>query len=812
MNQRYFRWAFDLATVGLLAVTLVCFSFLCVFTYLEASLPSIDIIVKGGKLTVPLRIYTRDGRLIGQYGDERRLLVEYDQIPESMRDAFLAAEDDRFFRHHGIDIPGLGRALIVNILSGRPDQGAGTITMQTARVFLLSSEKKLRRKFLEIFLAYRIESELTKQQILRLYLNKIFLGQRAYGVAAAAEVYFGKKLDDLNLAETATIAGLPQAPSDDNPVTNPEKAKMRRAYVLRRLRELHKISPAQEQAARLVPMQSQLHGPASEVEAPYLGEMVRNELVQKYGERVYSEGFRVVTTLDSSMQSAANLALRVGLIEYDRRHGYRGVSGHEATLPTTQDAIDQVLDGYSTVGGLLPALVTSVHDQSAEVSIKGGREATLPWSGISWARAAGNDGGVGAEIKKAGEVLHAGDVVYVVAMGRLVELAQVPDAQSALVAVDPRDGAVAALTGGFDFYNSKFNRAVQARRQPGSAFKPFIYSAALENGFTPASVILDAPVVMEDSAMESTWRPQNVTGKFYGPTRLREALVRSRNLVSVRLMRAMGTRYTVDYVTRFGFNKDALPENLTLALGSLQVSPLQLASGYAVFANGGYRIRPYYIQSVEDGEGKELVSATPVVVCAECADPRPNFSVTSGDESVGGRLATVPAQNQAPLVIRPENSWLLTDMMGDVVRRGTARRALVLNRTDIAGKTGTTNDHHDAWFSGFAPNLVSTVWVGYDDERSLGAGEEGGRTAVPIWTYFMQQALRGIPDQRRPMPDGLVTVRISPTTGEIASSDDPNGILEIFIEGHLPQPPEAGQDNSGPRTPDKDSKDDEPLF
>jgi len=811
VNHRYFRWAFDLTAVGLLTATLVALSFLCVFSYLEASLPSIGLIDQG-KLPVPLRIYTRDGRLVGQYGDERRLLVEYDQIPEEVRDAFLAAEDDRFFRHHGIDFPGLARALIVNILSGRPDQGAGTITMQTARVFLLSSEKKLRRKFLEIFLAYRIEHDFTKQEILTLYLNKIFLGQRAYGVAAAAEVYFGKKLDELNLAEAATIAGLPQAPSDDNPVTNPEKAKSRRGYVLRRLRELHKITPQEEQAARQVPMQSQLHGPASEVEAPYLGEMVRNEMVQKYGERVYSEGFRVITTLDSSMQAGANLALRVGLIEYDRRHGYRGAIGHQVELPATPQAMDEVLDGYPTIGGLLPALVTSVHEQSVDVNVKGGRSVTIPWSGLSWARPAAADGTVGPEVKKAGDAVHVGDVIYVLVTGRLIELAQVPDAQSALVAVDPRDGAVAALTGGFDFFNSKFNRAVQARRQPGSAFKPFLYSAALENGFTPASVILDAPVVMEDTSMENTWRPQNVTGKFYGPTRLREALVRSRNLVSVRLMRAMGTKFTMDYVSRFGFERSALPENLTLALGSLQVSPLQLASGFSVFANGGYRIKPYFIQSIEDGEGKVLFSASPIVACAECADSKPDYTVPYGNQAPGGRLTTVPAANQAPLVIRPENSWLLTDMMSDVVRRGTARRALVLGRDDIAGKTGTTNDHHDAWFSGFAPNLVATVWVGFDDERSLGAGEEGGRTAVPTWTYFMLQALKGVPEQHRTIPNGLVSVRISPLTGELASSDDPSAIFETFIEGHLPQPAEPGQDNSNPRTSEKDNKDDEPIF
>jgi penicillin-binding protein 1A len=811
VNQRYFRWAFDLTAVGIVAAALISFSFLCVFSYVEASLPSIDSLIKT-PLPVPLRIFTRDGRLIGQYGDERRTLVEYDQIPEQVRDAFLAAEDDRFFRHHGIDFPGLARALLVNILSGRPDQGAGTITMQTARVMLLSSEKKLRRKFLEIFLAYRMESNFTKQEILTLYLNKIFLGQRAYGVAAAAEVYFGKKLDELNLAEVATIAGMPQAPSDDNPVTSPEKAKMRRTYVLRRLRELHKITVEQEQAARQVPMQSQLHGPASEVEAPYLGEMVRNEMVQKYGERVYSQGYRVVTTLDSSMQSAANLALRVGLIEYDRRHGYRGPLGHEAVLPASESALDQVLDGYPSIGGLRPALVTAVRDQSASVDVKGGLATAIPWSGLSWARAAGSDGSVGPEVRTASDVVHVGDIVYVLMMGKLVELAQVPDAQSALVAVDPHDGAVAALTGGFDFFNSKFNRAVQARRQPGSAFKPFIYSAALEHGFTPASVILDAPVVMEDSSMENTWRPENVTGKFYGPTRLREALVRSRNLVSVRIMRAMGTRYTLDYVSRFGFDKAALPENLTLALGSLQLSPLQLASGFSVFANGGYRIQPYFIQSIEDGKGDLLYSASPIIACTECADAKPEYSVAATDQSPYGRLATVRASRQAPLVIRPENVWLMTDMMRDVIRRGTARRALVLGRDDIAGKTGTTNDHHDAWFGGFTPKLVATVWVGYDDERSLGAGEEGGRTAVPIWTYFMLQALRGASEQRLPMPNGLVSVRISPTTGELAGSDDPTAIFETFIEGHLPQPADTNPDNPKPHATDKDNKDDEPLF
>ncbi len=811
MNQRYVRWAVDLAAAGILIAALVAFSFLCVFSYVEASLPSIDSLIKT-PLPVPLRIYTRDGRLLGQYGDERRTLVQYDQIPQEVRDAFLAAEDDRFFRHHGIDFPGLARALIVNILSGRPDQGAGTITMQTARVMLLSSEKKLRRKFLEIFLAYRIESDFTKQEILTLYLNKIFLGQRAYGVAAAAEVYFGKKLDELNLAEVATIAGMPQAPSDDNPVTNPEKAKMRRTYVLRRLRELHKITVEQEQAAQQVPMQSQLHGPASEIEAPYLGEMVRNAMVQKYGERVYSEGYRVVSTLDSTMQAAANLALRVGLIEYDRRHGYRGASGHEAALPATQSALDQVLDGYPTIGGLRPALVTAVHDQSAGVSVKGGLATAIPWSGLSWARAAGADGTVGPEVRNAADVVHVGDIVYVLMTGRLVELAQVPDAQSALVALDPHDGAVAALTGGFDFFNSKFNRAVQARRQPGSAFKPFIYSAALENGFTPASVILDAPVVMEDTSMETIWRPENVTGKFYGPTRLREALVRSRNLISVRLMRAMGTRYTVDYVSRFGFDKAALPENLTLALGSLQLSPLQLASGFSVFANGGYRVQPYFIQSVEDGKGNLLYAASPVVACAECVDARPDYSIAAADRSPAGRLATVRAAHQAPLVIRPENTWLMTDMMRDVIRRGTARRALALGRDDIAGKTGTTNNHHDAWFGGFTPKLVATVWVGFDDERSLGAGEEGGRTAVPIWTYFMLQAMQGAADQRLPMPNGLVSVRISPTTGELAGSDDPNAIFETFIEGHLPQPADTNQDSARPHPTDKDNKDDEPLF
>lgn len=821
MKQRYLRAAFVVAVTTLFTAAVVFYSALSAYVYLAPGLPDVEAL-RDVKLQVPLRVYSRDNRLIAQIGEYRRIPVAYQDIPEQVVLAFLAAEDDRFFRHHGVDYPGLVRATLINLLSGQRSQGGGTITMQLARNIFLTPDRTWRRKLSEIFLSFRIESSFSKQEILTLYLNKIFLGQRAYGVAAAAEVYFGKPLDTLTLAETATIAGLPQAPSRDNPVASVERAKVRRAYVLRRMRETDVIEAGQFDEAVAAPLTAELHGPAAEIEAPYVAEMARADAFARFGESIYTAGYRVITTIDSRLQHAANGALRVGLIEYDRRHGYRGpLARAEIRRGQTANEIASLLEAHPSINALQPAVVVEVAERGARVVLADATSAQLDWLGLAWARQA-LDSGLGPEPKNAGEIVKPGDIVYVIRTGNSVQLAQPPAAQGALVAVDPRDGAIAALNGGFDFFVSKFNRASQARRQPGSAFKPFIYSAALERGFTPASVVLDAPVVFEDDATEDVWRPENSTQQFYGPTRLREALVRSRNLVSVRVMRAMGIAYTVDYLTQFGFAREGLPGDLTLALGSLQLSPAELAAGFATFANGGFRVKPYYIERIEDATGAMLFESRPLIVCRECAPSVPpsapaaeiqqvSFGASGASDTApraSGRMYLAPEQ-VAPRAISEHNAYLLADMMREVITRGTARRAQALERPDVAGKTGTTNDHHDAWFCGFNANLVASVWVGFDEEASLGAGEEGGRTAVPIWTHFMREALRNTPQAPIPTPEGLVTVKISPQTGLLASADDPGGVFETFMPEHMP---EAADPFAPGTTRDPDAEKDEPLF
>ena len=819
MNQRYLKTGFLTLLVLTLLAGAIAYAALCTYVYLAPALPDVDTL-RDVRLQVPLRVYSRDGRVIAQIGEYRRIPVSYEDIPERLQSAFLAAEDDRFFAHHGVDYAGLLRATMINLVSGQPSQGGGTITMQLARNMFLTPERRFDRKLKEIFLSFRIESEFSKQEILTLYLNKIFLGQRSYGAAAAAEVYFGKTLGDLSLAETATIAGLPRAPSLDNPVANIERAKLRRAYVLRRMRQTGQIDATEFEEASTAAMTSRLHGPRVEVEAPYVGEMARSDAVTKFGETVYTEGYKVVTTIDSRLQQAANGALRVGLMEYDRRHGYRGPLAHVDIQPG-QSPVELVaaLEQQPSINVLEPALVTEVAERTAKVLLRDGSSTTVDWVGLSWARRALDDT-VGPEPKSAADVVKAGDIVYVIRTGETAQLAQPPAAQGALVAVDPVDGAITALNGGFDFFVSKFNRVIQARRQPGSAFKPFVYSAALENGFTPASVVLDAPVVFDDDAAEDTWRPENATGQFYGPTRLREALVRSRNLVSVRLMRAMGTAYTMDYLTRFGFERADLPSDLTLALGSLQLTPAELAAGFATFANGGFRVQPYYLERIEDATGETVFESRPKMVCGDCETAGVggrlpelrggDFEATiAAFDAVRGGRGYLPAERVAARAITQQNAYLLADMMGDVIRRGTARRAQVLNRNDLAGKTGTSNDHHDAWFCGFNGRLVAAAWVGFDQEASLGAGEEGGRTAVPMWVHFMREALRGTSEAPVPAPEGLVTVKISPATGLLASADDPGAVFETFIEGHLP---ESGDPFGPDADRDRSADTDEPLF
>lgn len=784
-----------LAVTGLTVA--VAYAFACCFVFLSPSLPTADA-MRNTELQVPLRIYSRSGHLMAQIGEQRRIPVPIEQIPLRVRQAFIAAEDDQFYEHSGFDYAGVLRAAINNVLSSST-QGGSTISMQTARSMFLTQRRNLRRKLQELFVTYRLEKEFTKDEILSLYLNGIFFGHRAYGVAAAAETYFGKSLDQLTLAETATLARVPQSPSRINPISAPEEMVGRRGYVLRRMRELGYINAGDAETASKATVKARIHTPNFEIEAPYVVEMVRLEVIRRYGAQAPNQGYKVFTTIDTRLQAAANRALRLGLIEYDRRHGWRGAQNRvELKAGDGAEQFAGYVDEYPMLGGLLPAVVTEVTAKSAKAYARDRGPVSLDWDALSWARRKITDDEQGPEPKSAAEILARGDIVYVLA-GRngVAQLTQIPEAESALVALDPNDGGLAALVGGFDYFESgrgKFNRATQAKRQPGSAFKPFLYSAALENGFTAASVIMDAPVIIEGPGMEEAWRPENSSGKFYGPTRLREALVNSRNLVSIRLLQEMGVRKAIDHATKFGFQRDQLPTNLTLALGTMPATPLEVATGFAVFANGGFSVKPYFIDRVVKPDGS-VDYAEPAIVCKSCEQPGP-AGLAPGSNNVAPSLRNrVLLRSPKPMladkqiakrVISPQNSWLINSMMADVITRGTGRRALSLGRNDLGGKTGTTNDAKDTWFNGFMPDLVATVWVGYDQERSLGRGEEGARTAVPIWVHFMREALRSVPQHSRPMPDGLIQARVNPETGALANADDPGGVFETFMLDRMP--------------------------
>jgi len=771
-------------TIILLVLSLV------LYAKIEPQLPSIESL-KDVQLQVPLRIYTSDRKLMAEFGEKRRTPVRIEDVPPDLIQAFLAAEDDRFFEHPGVDFQGLLRAGVELLRTGQKRQGGSTITMQVARNFFLSTEKTYLRKLTEILLAFRIEHSLSKQEILELYLNKIYLGHRAYGVAAAAQVYYGIGIDQLSVAQMAMIAALPKAPSRVNPINDPEAALARRNYILGRMYGLGYIDADVYNKALLEADVSTLHTVQVDVKAPYLAEMVRDEMVQRYGEDAYTSGFEVVTTVESSLQDSANRALRDTLLDYSRRHGYRGAEAHVDLSGVAVDARPEVLAGYPAWGDVEAALVTSVADRSAEATLRNGSTITLEWDGLSWARPYKSVNVMGKTPDKAADVLAVGDVIRIETYkdGKW-RLSQLPQVQGALVSLRPDDGAIVALVGGFDFSLSKFNRATQALRQPGSSFKPIIYSAALEKGFTTASIINDAPVVFDDSALESTWRPENYSGKFYGPTRLREALYLSRNLVSVRVLQAIGASYAADYAQRFGFESSQLPHDLTLALGSASVTPLQMARAYAVFANGGYLVEPYFIRRIQDAQGQAVYTARPRVVCPDC--PR----------RIEGVSNEVEAEiDLAEEVITPQNDWLMNSMLQDVIQRGTGRRAAALGRADLAGKTGTTNDQKDAWFCGYNPSLVTTTWVGFDKLDPLGRVETGGHAALPMWMQYMGEALAGSAIVKREQPDGLVTVRIDPKTGLLARSGQTDAIFETFRVEEVPQ---VGVENrapgSGPRS------------
>jgi penicillin-binding protein 1A len=792
------------------------------YYYVQPSLQSAETI-RDIPLQVPMRIFSRDGYLISEIGSRRRIPVTYDEIPEHVVLAFVAAEDRRFFEHPGVDYRGVLRAVVRLARTGNASGGGGsTLTQQLARDYFLNLDQTIARKLSEAFLAYKIEQEFTKEQIMALFLNKMFFGQRAYGVAAAAQVFFNKSLSEINEAEAATLAGVLPAPSVYNPVSGPEAAAVRRAYVLRRMYALDFIDEETFEASMAYPLESKLHGAAIELNAPYVAEMVRSEMLKRYGENIYTAGYRVQTSLDSRLQEAANYSLRNGLLEFTRRRGYRGphaqleLSEELLQLPINEWPAETLapLDQYAP-GGLSLALVTAVTESNeAGIVFADGNEATLPWAGIRWANPFIDRENFGPAPETAVEVLSVGDIIYVMptAAGSWA-LAQVPEAQSAVVSIDPYDGAISALTGGFDYTVSKFNRARQAYRQPGSAFKPFIYSAALEHGNTAATVVLDAPVVISSSELEAIWRPINYSGRFYGPTRMREALVRSMNLVSVRLLLfETGIGNAVRHIAKFGFSDATLIRNGSLALGGGDASPLDMAQGYAMLANGGHAVKPYVIDSIFGPNDEPLYRAEPAIVCDECVPdetvrPTRSDAQMPGDEpldreAVLEQMADVVTTyrpdatdapelfegiNLAPQAITPQNAFLIQDMMRDVVRRGTGVRARrELGRSDLSGKTGTSNDRRDAWFGGFNADLAAVVWVGYDDSLPLGPREEGSRTALPIWIEFVRIALRGVPEHQMPRPEGIVSVKIDRRTGCPARAGQANVIFEVFREGHVP--------------------------
>ncbi len=782
-----------LLRLALGAFLAIVITILAIYIYLAPSLPGVAVL-RDVELQVPLKVYSRDGKLIAVYGEQRREPLGVDEIPESMVQAFLAAEDDRFYEHLGVDYQGLARAALHVLLTGEKRQGGSTVTMQLARNFFLDNERTYRRKLKEIFLALRIEHEFNKDEILELYLNKIYLGHRAYGVGAAAEVYYGRSVHDLDLAQIAMIAGLPKAPSRFNPIVNPERAVIRRNYVLGRMHKLEFIDDDTYHRMLEEPVSASIHYPRVEMNAPYIGEMARAQMFGEYGSEAYTKGYRVYTTINSTLQREAQQALRNGLQAYDRRHGWRGAKAQLELEYTAEDPaqiayenLDEAILDMDLTGGLMPAVVTRVEPREIEAYLGEQQFAVLSIEQAQWARPYLGVNSMGEVPKDFTAMLSPGDVIRITRKGAGEwTLSQIPEAAGAFVAIDPQNGSVLALVGGYDYLHSKFNRATQAKRQPGSSFKPFIYSAALESGFTPASIINDAPVVYDGSGLESDWRPKNYSGKFFGPTRLREALVKSRNMVSIRLLRSVGHRYTEEHITGFGFGPEQIPQGLSLALGSGVATPLEMARGYAVFANGGYYVEPFVIERIEDVQGEVLFRSSPLMVCeADCLDLQQQL-YRSGEEIVAGDGAPDLGIRVAERVLSKENAYQMVSMMQDVIQSGTGWRARQLGRGDLAGKTGTTNEQRDAWFCGFNGDIVAIAWVGFDQHKPLGRKEVGSVTALPIWIEFMRAALRGKPENALRRPETIVSVRIDPGTGQRVAPGSEDGIEETFRMGYVP--------------------------
>jgi len=795
-----FAWLF---AAGFCSVIIAICAF---YLYLTPKLPD-PISLKTTQLQTPLRIFSADNKKIAEFGEKRRNPITYNEAPETLVNAFIAAEDNRFFSHQGIDIKGLTRAATQLIQSGRIKSGGSTITMQVAKNFFLTREKTFIRKFNEIFLALQIEQVLNKEEIFELYMNKIYLGNRAYGVRAAASVYYGKPLNELELAELAMIAGLPKAPSRYNPIVNPERAIIRRNWILDRMLDLSMISEAAHTTAKNARLTASYHGHMPEVDAPYVAEAARQKILELYGSEAYTDGLVAFLTIDSEKQNSAQKALRNGLEAYDRRHGYRPVLGNiENLVSLDENEIQRQLKTFPRSVDHINAAIREVNVTTLKAHTRDYGIIELKLEDAQWAKPFVTINSIGKAPKSFDKMFQIGDIIELRRTEEAPEpvdvtasasndqlaggadtqstenppnirwvLSQTPEVQGALISLAPKNGAIQALVGGYDFYSSKYNRATQAKRQPGSSFKPFIYLAAIENNTTAASLINDAPMVFEDKNLETSWRPENSSGKFYGPTRVRQAFYNSRNLVSIRLLKNTGITKTIESNERFGFDRNTLPKNLSLALGSAAVAPFKIASGYAMIANGGYYVAPYLIERIENASGQIIYQAEPYQVCEDgCLN-----ELKSGSETASFKVA--------PRIADERSIYIMHSLMKDVIKKGTGRKALTLRRNDIGGKTGTTNDQRDAWFSGFNQALATTVWVGFDTPSTLGRREYGSRAALPIWIEYMRGALKGIPNAEMPQPKGLVTVRIDSASGKRANIQTTDSMFEIFKAENAPK-------------------------
>ena len=786
-------------------------------------LPSVESL-KDIKWQTPMQIYSQDGLLISQFGEKKRIPLKLAQMPQQLIDAVLATEDDRFYQHFGVDPIGVARAVFGKII-GQNKGGASTITMQVARNFFLTREQTYTRKIREVFLAFHIESLLSKDEILSLYMNKIELGHRAFGFGAAAQVYYGKTVEQLTLPQIAVLAGLPKAPSTLNPIRSPERAKNRRSVVLQRMLVSGYITDEQYQQANNAPITGKKHGAEIQLDAPYIAEMAHQEMVTLFGkEQAYTGGYKVFLTTPSKLQSAAQQAVVNNLLNYDMRHGYRGpirrlrapvedTSANNAlnTIePLTGVEIMDALAKVPTIQGLQPAVVTHTTEQSAQIIIGDHSQVEIPWHGMHWARSYISDQKQGAVPKQTSDIMQIGDVIWVRKINDEYHLSQLPKASSALVALSPDDGAIKAAVGGFSFKQSQFNRATQAKRQVGSNIKPFIYSAALENGFTLASLVNDAPINQWDKRSGVVWRPKNSPPQYNGPIRVKEALARSKNVVAVRLLRAVGLDNVIDHLTNFGFVPEDLPRNESLALGSASLTPIEMATGFAAFANGGFLIEPYLIERIEDSFGQVLFTANPLLACDPCVFENEASSATSSDELINTEQPEVII-DPAPRVLNPQNAFLITQALNEAIWgadwtvkpgwNGTGFRAKKLNRRDIAGKTGTTNEAKDAWFSGYSRRIIATSWIGFDDHRrNLGkttknknlTGEQifgkefGAKSAQPAWIDFMRAALAELPVEPFEPPEQIISVRIDKSTGKLTNKTDRSSLFEYFKIGTVP--------------------------